>query len=148
MWRLPLVLQHHATIQQYMGTLENLLFTAELDHHILAVYQQFCALQLWDAQSRWNVYLCSPDVMKRHITNYQLLHQESPLQFYFYFPVWCHSFHSCAATSEDVCWENLWFVVVLLFFFFFVFSLVYFYLLAVLLWMDLFKNCMKTELEK
>lgn len=38
--------QHHVTIQQYMGTLENLLFTAELDHHILAVYQQFCALQL------------------------------------------------------------------------------------------------------
>lgn len=67
LWRLPLVLQHHATIQQYMGTLENLLFTAELDHHILAVYQQFCALQLWDTRSRWNVYLCSPDVMKRHI---------------------------------------------------------------------------------
>uniref|UniRef100_A0A8C6KSH0 Nuclear cap binding protein subunit 1 n=1 Tax=Nothobranchius furzeri TaxID=105023 RepID=A0A8C6KSH0_NOTFU len=39
-------LMHHGTIQQYMGTLENLLFTAELDHHILAVYQQFCALQL------------------------------------------------------------------------------------------------------
>ncbi|XP_070692706.1 nuclear cap-binding protein subunit 1 isoform X2 [Pempheris klunzingeri] len=39
-------LMHHVTIQQYMGTLENLLFTAELDHHILAVYQQFCALQL------------------------------------------------------------------------------------------------------
>uniref|UniRef100_A0A8C9VPZ6 Nuclear cap binding protein subunit 1 n=1 Tax=Scleropages formosus TaxID=113540 RepID=A0A8C9VPZ6_SCLFO len=38
-------LMHHATIQQYMGTLENLLFTAELDHHILAVYQQFCSLQ-------------------------------------------------------------------------------------------------------
>lgn len=42
----PFVPQHHVTIQQYMGTLENLLFTAELDHHILAVYQQFCALQL------------------------------------------------------------------------------------------------------
>lgn len=40
--------QHHVIIQQYMGTLENLLFTAELDHHILTVYQQFCALQLWD----------------------------------------------------------------------------------------------------
>uniref|UniRef100_A0A672QPQ2 Nuclear cap binding protein subunit 1 n=1 Tax=Sinocyclocheilus grahami TaxID=75366 RepID=A0A672QPQ2_SINGR len=39
-------LMHHVIIQQYMGTLENLLFTAELDHHILAVYQQFCALQL------------------------------------------------------------------------------------------------------
>lgn len=39
-------LQHHVIIQQYMGTLENLLFTAELDHHILGVYQQFCALQL------------------------------------------------------------------------------------------------------
>lgn len=39
-------LMHHLIIQQYMGTLENLLFTAELDHHILAVYQQFCALQL------------------------------------------------------------------------------------------------------
>ncbi|XP_075904157.1 nuclear cap-binding protein subunit 1 isoform X1 [Nelusetta ayraudi] len=39
-------LMHHVTIQQYMGTLENLLFTAELDHHILNVYQQFCALQL------------------------------------------------------------------------------------------------------
>uniref|UniRef100_A0AAY5KZA6 MIF4G domain-containing protein n=1 Tax=Esox lucius TaxID=8010 RepID=A0AAY5KZA6_ESOLU len=39
-------LMHHVTIQQYVGTLENLLFTAELDHHILAVYQQFCALQL------------------------------------------------------------------------------------------------------
>ena len=40
--------QHHVTIQPYVGTLENLLFTAELDPHILAVYQQFCALQLWD----------------------------------------------------------------------------------------------------
>ncbi|KAM4555379.1 nuclear cap-binding protein subunit 1 isoform 2-T2 [Odontesthes bonariensis] len=39
-------LVHHVTIQLYMGTLENLLFTAELDPHILAVYQQFCALQL------------------------------------------------------------------------------------------------------
>ncbi|XP_016353887.1 nuclear cap-binding protein subunit 1-like [Sinocyclocheilus anshuiensis] len=39
-------LMHYVIIQQYMGTLENLLFTAELDHHILAVYQQFCALQL------------------------------------------------------------------------------------------------------
>ncbi|MGH0133444.1 UNVERIFIED_CONTAM: hypothetical protein FKN15_077359 [Acipenser sinensis] len=39
-------LMHHQTIQQYMVTLENLLFTAELDHHILAVYQQFCALQM------------------------------------------------------------------------------------------------------
>ncbi|XP_052011099.1 nuclear cap-binding protein subunit 1-like [Xyrauchen texanus] len=39
-------LMYHVIIQQYMGTLENLLFTAELDHHILAVYQQFCALQL------------------------------------------------------------------------------------------------------
>ncbi|OCT97738.1 hypothetical protein XELAEV_18009967mg [Xenopus laevis] len=38
-------LQHHQTIQQYMVTLENLLFTAELDHHILTVFQQFCALQ-------------------------------------------------------------------------------------------------------
>ncbi|NP_001411970.1 nuclear cap-binding protein subunit 1 isoform 3 [Mus musculus] len=38
-------LQHHQTIQQYMVTLENLLFTAELDPHILAVFQQFCALQ-------------------------------------------------------------------------------------------------------
>ncbi|XP_068181043.1 nuclear cap-binding protein subunit 1 [Antennarius striatus] len=39
-------LTHHVIIQQYMGTLENLLFTAELDPHILNVYQQFCALQL------------------------------------------------------------------------------------------------------
>ncbi|KAE8632196.1 hypothetical protein XENTR_v10001470 [Xenopus tropicalis] len=38
-------LQHHQIIQQYMVTLENLLFTAELDHHILTVFQQFCALQ-------------------------------------------------------------------------------------------------------
>ncbi|XP_070598321.1 nuclear cap-binding protein subunit 1-like isoform X1 [Erythrolamprus reginae] len=38
-------LQHHQIIQQYMVTLENLLFTAELDHHILAIFQQFCALQ-------------------------------------------------------------------------------------------------------
>lgn len=38
-------LQHHQIIQQYMVTFENLLFTAELDHHILAVFQQFCALQ-------------------------------------------------------------------------------------------------------
>lgn len=37
--------QHHQIIQQYMVTLENLLFTAELDPHILAVFQQFCALQ-------------------------------------------------------------------------------------------------------
>lgn len=39
------ICQHHQIIQQYMVTLENLLFTAELDHHILAVFQQFCALQ-------------------------------------------------------------------------------------------------------
>ncbi|RXM97883.1 Nuclear cap-binding protein subunit 1 [Acipenser ruthenus] len=39
-------LMHHLTIQQYMVTLENLLFTAELDHHILTVYRQFCALQM------------------------------------------------------------------------------------------------------
>ncbi|MGH0145688.1 UNVERIFIED_CONTAM: hypothetical protein FKN15_042877 [Acipenser sinensis] len=39
-------LMHHQTIQQYMVTLENLLFTAELDHHILTVYRQFCALQM------------------------------------------------------------------------------------------------------
>ncbi|EMP37555.1 Nuclear cap-binding protein subunit 1-A [Chelonia mydas] len=39
------IFQHHQIIQQYMLTLENLLFTAELDHHILAVFQQFCALQ-------------------------------------------------------------------------------------------------------
>ncbi|XP_053321765.1 nuclear cap-binding protein subunit 1 [Spea bombifrons] len=38
-------LQHHQIINQYMVTLENLLFTAELDHHILTVFQQFCALQ-------------------------------------------------------------------------------------------------------
>ncbi|XP_063770310.1 nuclear cap-binding protein subunit 1 [Pseudophryne corroboree] len=38
-------LQHHQIIHQYMVTLENLLFTAELDHHILTVFQQFCALQ-------------------------------------------------------------------------------------------------------
>ncbi|KAG8455017.1 hypothetical protein GDO86_001291 [Hymenochirus boettgeri] len=38
-------LQHHQIIQQYMVTLENLLFTAELDPHILTVFQQFCALQ-------------------------------------------------------------------------------------------------------
>ncbi|XP_056374895.1 nuclear cap-binding protein subunit 1 [Hyla sarda] len=38
-------LQHHQIIQQYMLTLENLLFTGELDHHILTVFQQFCALQ-------------------------------------------------------------------------------------------------------
>ena len=42
-----LCLQHHQIIQQYMVTLENLLFTAELDPHILAVFQQFCALQAW-----------------------------------------------------------------------------------------------------
>ncbi|EPY78646.1 nuclear cap-binding protein subunit 1 isoform 1 [Camelus ferus] len=39
------IFQHHQIIQQYMVTLENLLFTAELDPHILAVFQQFCALQ-------------------------------------------------------------------------------------------------------
>ncbi|TRY91112.1 hypothetical protein DNTS_020405 [Danionella cerebrum] len=39
-------LTHQSIIQQYVVTLENLLFTAELDPHILAVYQQFCALQL------------------------------------------------------------------------------------------------------
>ncbi|KAL7988539.1 hypothetical protein Chor_007458 [Crotalus horridus] len=38
-------MNHHQIIQQYMVTLENLLFTAELDHHILAIFQQFCALQ-------------------------------------------------------------------------------------------------------
>ncbi|XP_040273221.1 nuclear cap-binding protein subunit 1 [Bufo bufo] len=38
-------LLHHQIIQQYMVTLENLLFTGELDHHILTVFQQFCSLQ-------------------------------------------------------------------------------------------------------
>ncbi|KAJ1205472.1 hypothetical protein NDU88_000907 [Pleurodeles waltl] len=38
-------LQHYKIIHQYMVTLENLLFTAELDPHILRVFQQFCALQ-------------------------------------------------------------------------------------------------------
>uniref|UniRef100_UPI00358EA7C0 nuclear cap-binding protein subunit 1 isoform X1 n=2 Tax=Myxine glutinosa TaxID=7769 RepID=UPI00358EA7C0 len=37
-------LQHQNTIQQYMVTLENLLFSSDLDPHILAVFQQFCAL--------------------------------------------------------------------------------------------------------
>ena len=46
-WPPSLCPQHHQTIQQYMVTLENLLFTAELDPHILAVFQQFCALQAW-----------------------------------------------------------------------------------------------------
>ncbi|CAL8313807.1 unnamed protein product [Lota lota] len=43
--RLQLIfLMHHVTIQQCMVIMENLLFTAGLDPHILAVYQQFCAL--------------------------------------------------------------------------------------------------------
>ena len=98
-------LQHHVTIQQYMGTLENLLFTAELDPHILAVYQQFCALQLWERERHTHThthtesdemkcvsvltqYLCSTYTWE---TTSSCI-KNRPIRFFFFsFCVWCHS---------------------------------------------------------
>lgn len=38
------LLQHHEQVQKYSGTLETLLFTQDLDPHILDVFHQFVAL--------------------------------------------------------------------------------------------------------
>lgn len=38
-------LLHHEQVSKYIGTLENLVFTSDIDIHILAVFQQFCALR-------------------------------------------------------------------------------------------------------
>ncbi|GAB1600356.1 nuclear cap-binding protein subunit 1-like [Argonauta hians] len=38
-------LTHHELVFTYIGTLENLLFTSDIDVHILEVFQQFCALR-------------------------------------------------------------------------------------------------------
>jgi hypothetical protein len=37
-------LQHHEQVRNYIATLETLLFTRDVDVHILEVFQQFCAL--------------------------------------------------------------------------------------------------------
>lgn len=38
-------LQHHEQVHKYVNTLENLVFTSDIDIHILKVFQQFCALR-------------------------------------------------------------------------------------------------------
>ncbi|XP_070542802.1 LOW QUALITY PROTEIN: nuclear cap-binding protein subunit 1-A-like [Ptychodera flava] len=39
-------LSHHEQVEKYIGTLENLLFTNDIDQHILEVFQQFRALTM------------------------------------------------------------------------------------------------------
>ena len=38
-------LAHNETVFKYISTLESLLFTSDVDPHILEVFQQFCALR-------------------------------------------------------------------------------------------------------
>lgn len=57
----------------------------------------------------------------------------------------CSHIRGCLLRKSLICGSAPFFS---FWMYFFVFSFVYFYLLAVLLWMDLFKNCMKTELQK
>ena len=37
--------QHHEQVYSYVNTLESLLFTSDIDLHVLEVFQQFCALR-------------------------------------------------------------------------------------------------------
>ena len=43
--RLFLYFQHHETVRQYNTTLETLLFTSDIDFHILTVFNEFQALR-------------------------------------------------------------------------------------------------------
>ncbi|XP_022257706.1 uncharacterized protein LOC106472631 isoform X3 [Limulus polyphemus] len=42
---LSVFFQHHEQVFKYIGTLESLLFTSDIDQNILSIFQQFCALK-------------------------------------------------------------------------------------------------------